>query len=79
MPLNRRLMNAFNSKDASAIMAFYSDDPNAIFFEDTIPLQLDKAALSKANEMFFKSVSDFHGRMESVDDAVSGDTHGVGG
>jgi hypothetical protein len=64
MALNQRLIAAYNSKDVSAIMAFYSDDPNAIFFEDTIPLQLNKAALTKANE-FFKSVSDFHARIDS--------------
>jgi ketosteroid isomerase-like protein len=73
LALKQHLMNAFNSRDASAIIAFYSDDPNAILFEETIPLQLDKAALRKANEMFFKSVSDFHGPMESVDVLVSAD------
>jgi ketosteroid isomerase-like protein len=72
MALNQRLIAAYNSKDVSAIMAFYSDDPNAVFFEDTIPLQVNKAALTKANELF-KSVSDFHARMESVDVLVSGD------
>jgi uncharacterized protein (TIGR02246 family) len=73
MALNQRLLDAYNSKDVSAIMASYSDDPNAIFFEDTIPLKLDKAALTKANESFYKSVSDYHVRMESVDVLVSGD------
>ena len=43
------------------------------FFEDIIPLKLNQAGRTKANEMFFKSVSDFHGRMESVDVQVSGD------
>jgi ketosteroid isomerase-like protein len=72
MALNQGLIAAYNSKDVSGIMAFYSDDPNAVFFEDTIPLQLNKAALTKANE-FFKSVPDFHARVESVDVVVSGD------
>jgi ketosteroid isomerase-like protein len=73
MALNQHLITAYNSKDVSAIMAFYSDDPNAIFFEDTIPLQFNKATLAKATEMFYKSVSDFHARVESVDVLVSGD------
>jgi ketosteroid isomerase-like protein len=42
MALNQRLIAAYNSKDASAIMAFYSDVPNAIFFEDTIPFRSTK-------------------------------------
>jgi ketosteroid isomerase-like protein len=66
MALNQRLIAAYNGKDPSAIMALYSDDPNTIFFEDTIPLQVNKAALTKAKKLF-KSVSDFHARMESVD------------
>ena len=37
MALNQRLIAAYNSKDVSAIMAFYSDDPNAIFFEEHHP------------------------------------------
>ena len=52
--LNQRLIAAYNSKDVSAIMAFYSDDPNATFFEDTFPLKLNKTASTKANEMFYK-------------------------
>jgi len=70
--LNQRLIAAYNSKDVNAIMACYSDDPDAIFFEDTIPFQLNKAALAKLNERAFKSVSDWRARMESVDMLVSG-------
>lgn len=40
MALNQRLIAAYNSKDVSAIMVLYSDDPIAIFFEDTITLRL---------------------------------------
>jgi hypothetical protein len=47
--LNHRLIDAFNKRDVAAVMAFYSDDPDAIFFEDTIPLQFNKAELAKAN------------------------------
>jgi hypothetical protein len=71
MALNQRLIAAYNSKDVSAIMAFYSDDPNAIFFRGHHPPSGQQAALTKANELF-KSVSDFHARMESVDVLVSG-------
>src|SRR5262249_38222959 len=73
MALNQRLIAAYNSKDVSAVMACYSDDPDAIFFEDTIPFQLNKGALGKGNEMAFKSISDWRARMESVGVLVSGD------
>jgi uncharacterized protein (TIGR02246 family) len=72
MALNQRLITAYNKKDISAAMACYSDDSNAIFFEDTIPLQLDKAGLRKGNEIFYQSVSAFHVRMESVEVLISG-------
>jgi hypothetical protein len=35
--LMQRLLAAYSHKDVSAIMAFYSDDQDAIFFEDTVP------------------------------------------
>ena len=54
-------------------MAFYSDDPDAIFFEDTIPFQVNKAALRNGLEIFYKSISDFHARVESLDVQTSGD------
>ena len=73
MALNQRIVAAYNKKDVGAIMACYSDDPDAIFFEDTIPFQLNKAALAKLNETAFKSVSDWRSRMESGDVLVSGD------
>ena len=70
--LNQRLMAAFNHHDAAAIMAFYSNDTDAIFFEDTIPLQFSKAALAKVTEDFFKSPSDFQTTMDAYDSVVSG-------
>jgi uncharacterized protein (TIGR02246 family) len=73
MALNQRLITAYNSRDTSVIMALYSDDPKAIFFEDTIPFQLNKAALAKSNEMVFESISDYRARIESVDVLISGD------
>jgi hypothetical protein len=36
-----------------------SDDPDAVFFEDPIPLQSNKAALREPTAAFFESVSDF--------------------
>lgn len=54
MALNQRLIAAYNSKDVSPIMACYSDDPNAIFFEDAIPFQLNKAALAKLKRNGFQ-------------------------
>ncbi len=73
MALNQRLVDAANNKDVSAIMACYSDDPDAIFFEDTIPLQLNKAALSKSNATFYGAVSHFYNSMRSPVVVVSGD------
>jgi PhnB protein len=67
------LMAAWNHKDAVAVMALYSDDPDAVFFEDPIPLQFNKAALREPTAAFFESVSDFHARADSVDVRVSGD------
>ena len=71
--LNQRLLEAFNKKDVTAVMACYSDDSDAIFFDETIPFQLSKVELSKAIAMFFQSASDYHIGMESVDVLVSGD------
>jgi len=71
--LNQRLMDAFNKKDVTAVIALYSDDPDAIFFEKTIPFQFNKAELTKAIAMFFQSASDYHIGMESVDMLVRGD------
>jgi len=45
--LNQLLIEAFNKKDITAVMACYSDNPNAIFFNETIPFQFDKAELTK--------------------------------
>ncbi len=70
--MNQQIMAAFNKRDPSAVMAFYSDDPDAIFFEDTIPFQMNKAVLSKANGEI-KSMPDFHARMEAIDIVTSGD------
>jgi len=75
--LNQQIMAGFNHHDASAIMAFYSNDPDAIFFEDTIPLQFNKAALIKVTTDFFKSASDFQATMDSYDSVVSGDLAAV--
>ena len=72
MALNQRVLAAYNKRDVSAAMACYSDDSNAIFFEDTIPFQVNKAGLRKGNEIFFQSVSTFHVRMEAVEVLVSG-------
>jgi uncharacterized protein (TIGR02246 family) len=75
--LMQRLLAAYNDKDVNAAMAFYSDDPDAIFFEDTTPFQFNKTALKSATEIFYKSISAFHGSMESVDVQASGDLAAV--
>jgi ketosteroid isomerase-like protein len=67
------LIAAYGHGDVNAIMAFYSDDPGAIFFEDTIPFQVDKAALRNGLEVFYKTISDFRARVESLDVQTSGD------
>jgi ketosteroid isomerase-like protein len=67
------LIAAYGHGDVNAIMAFYSDDPDALFFEDTIPFQIDKAALRNGLEIFYKSISDFRARVESLDVQTSGD------
>jgi len=73
MALNQRLIAAYDKGDVAAAMACYSDDPDAIFFEDTIPFQFNKAAVTKANELFYKSVANFHASMEgAVNVQVSG-------
>ena len=50
-------MEAFNKKDVTAVMACYSDDPDAILFDETFPFQFNKAELRKGNFNFF-SVSE---------------------
>jgi uncharacterized protein (TIGR02246 family) len=77
MALNRRLVAAFNHHDAAAIMACYSNDPDAIFFEDTIPFQFNKAALAKVTEDFFKSPSHFQATIDAYDSVVSGNLAAV--
>jgi PhnB protein len=72
MALYQRQIAAYDKGNVDAIMACYSDDSDAVFFEDTIPFQLNKAALRKLNEMAYKSVSDFHARGEPGDILVSG-------
>ncbi len=72
LTLNQQLIAAFNHHDAAAIMAFYSDDPDAVFFEDTTPLQYNKASLSKVTTEFFSLISDFQATMDSYDSVVSG-------
>ena len=67
------LIAAYGRGDVHAIMAFYSDDPDALFFEDTVPFQVGKAALRNGLEIFYKSISDFHARVESLDVQTSGD------
>lgn len=58
-------------------MACYSDDPEAIFFNEPIPFQFSKAELTKAIAMFFQSVTDYQLGMELVDALVSGDLAAV--
>jgi len=71
--LNQRLSDAFNKKDITAVMALYSDDPDAIFFDETIPFRFNKVGSTKANATFFQSVADYKFGMESVDVLVGGD------
>ena len=70
--LMQRLLAAYSHKDVSAIMAFYSDDQDAIFFEDTVPFQMNKAQLSNLLETGYKSISVFQAHAESCDFRVSG-------
>jgi ketosteroid isomerase-like protein len=71
--LFQRLAAAYSQGDINAVMAFYSDDPDAIFFEDTIPFELNKAELRNSLEIVYKSISDSHARVESLDVQISGD------
>jgi uncharacterized protein (TIGR02246 family) len=71
--LNQRLSDAFNKRDLTAVMALYSDDPDAIFFDEAIPFRFNKVELTKANAMFFQSVTDYKFGMESFDVLVGGD------
>jgi ketosteroid isomerase-like protein len=73
MALNQRLYAAFDRKDLAATMACFSNDPDAIFFEPELPFEMNKATLSNAIEILFKSVSDLHSRIEAVNVQVSGD------
>jgi ketosteroid isomerase-like protein len=46
-------------KDLDAVMAFYVDDKDAVFYEDTVPFQLKSASrLREIDEEFFKTASD---------------------
>ena len=54
MALNQRIVAAYNKRDVGAIMACYSDDPDAIFFEDTIPFQLNKSGASQGERTGFQ-------------------------
>jgi len=71
--LIEHLYAVFSHKDLNATMACFSDDPDAVFFEDTIPFQMNKAMLRKDIEVFFNSVSEVHSHAEAVSVQVSGD------
>jgi ketosteroid isomerase-like protein len=74
--LNQRQLDAFNKKDLDAVMAFYvNDKDNPVFYEDTIPFQLQGAsALRKYDQEFFESASQIHWpRIEAISVVVSGD------
>jgi ketosteroid isomerase-like protein len=52
---DRLLIDAYSSRDIDAVMKFYIDDKDAVFFEDTIPFQFEgKRALGKFNAGFFR-------------------------
>jgi ketosteroid isomerase-like protein len=73
--LNQRQLDAFNKKDLDAVMAFYVDDKDAVFYEDTIPFQIVGAsALRKYDQEFFESASQIHWpSIEAISVVVSGD------
>jgi hypothetical protein len=65
--LNRRQFDAFNKKDLDAVMAFYVDDKHAVFYEDTIPFELEGTdALRKYDQEFFESASQIHAGFEAI-------------
>jgi len=78
---NRRLTEAYSKRDIDAVMAFYSDDKDAVFFEDTVPFQFEgKGNLRKLNADFFQSVSSFDAKIETLSVEVSGNlaaSHGI--
>jgi ketosteroid isomerase-like protein len=72
--LNQRQFDAFNKKDLDGVMAFYVDDKDTVFYEDTVPFQLEGASrLREIDEEFFKSANDIHGGFEAISVVVSGD------
>ena len=77
MKLNERVYAAFDNKDLAATMACFSDDSGAIFFEPTIPFQMNKTALAKDIELLFESVSALHTDISEVNVQVSGDLAAV--
>jgi uncharacterized protein (TIGR02246 family) len=72
--LNEQQLDAFNKKDLDAVMSFYVDDKDTVFYEDSIPFQLDGAsALRKLDQEFFESATQIHQSMEAISIVVSGD------
>jgi ketosteroid isomerase-like protein len=74
--LENRLVDAYTKMDVKAAMAFYVDDKETVFFEDTLPFQLKGLeSLRNYNEGFYKNlkVTQFHPRLEAMSIVVSGD------
>jgi uncharacterized protein (TIGR02246 family) len=74
--LERQLIAAFNKMDPGAVMSFYMDDKDVVFFEDTLPFQLKGTnALRKATEDVYKTlqVTQYHASVEALAVEVSGD------
>ncbi len=72
--LNQRITDAASNRDLDAFMANYLDANDAIFYEDTIPFQVEgKAGLRMFNQEFFQSSSQIHAGMGPITVAVCGD------
>ena len=72
--LNEQQLDAFNKKDLDAVMSFYVNDKDAVFYEDSMPFQLNgTSALRKLDQEFFESASQVHASMEAISVVVSGD------
>jgi len=72
--LNQQQFDAFNKKDLDTVMSFYVDDKDAVFYEDSIPFQLNGvSALRKSDQEFFESADQIHGGFEDISVVVGGD------
>lgn len=72
--LNQHIAAAISKKDLNAVMAFYVNDKDMVFFEDTIPFQYKGTSQVRIYiQDLFASASQINDGMEAIPIVVSGD------